>query len=137
MTEYDDHTELALDMAETGNVLLIFESRVGAMARFGYHRGNWCLVTETREGYSAQNVDREAVYDALDDNADVGLVNGHRDDAWQWLVREGTDEATMIKSHCMCGAFRFATNVNHVQRWRRNHRQDCYNDPNIIYPDDD
>lgn len=137
MTEYEDYLELALDMAETGNVLLVFQSRVGDMARFGYHRGHWCLVQEMRDGYSATDVDREAVYDAIDDSADLGLVRAHHDDAWCWFVNEGTSEHGCIKSHCMCGAFRYSTNVNNVQRWRERHSNDCYNKPNIQYPDRD
>jgi hypothetical protein len=43
----------------------------------------------------------------------------------------------MYKSHCMCGDFRYSTDINDVYRWREKHKEDCYYEPNIQYPNDD
>lgn len=137
MTDYDDYIELALDIAESGSVLLVFEGMVGPRARFGYHRGQWTLALDYGDDYAAVSVDRDDVYDAIQEEDELSLVRAARDEAWQWLVQGGTDQCEMYRSHCMCGEFKYSSDTNVVQRWVRNHREDCYHDPRIQYDYDE
>lgn len=137
---YDDYIEFALDVAEQANILLAFPDKVGAQARFGYHHGRWTLVTSGTNDYSATNVDRDVIFDALAENLnDVELRHPQNDRAWQWFIQKPTDgDVAMIESHCMCGAFRCSSSLNRVERWRRSHDQECNigSKPSIIYPED-
>ena len=124
----------ALDIVEAVDAILIFPQRVGPIVKFGYHRGEWCLVYNLSNGFTATDVERSAVADALEeDMEDVEIQMGRTDPAWHWLTEGGYDEMEMYRSHCMCGEWKYSTNVNHVQRWVESHKSDCYHDPKLQF----
>lgn len=129
-----DPLDFALDIVEAVDAILVFPSRVGPVGKFGFHKGDWCLVYPLSDGFTALNVERSAVKEALDDDMDdVEVQLGRTDPAWHWLTEGGYEEMEMYRSHCMCGDWKYSTNVNQVQKWTKSHGQDCYHDPSVQY----
>lgn len=134
MADDQDTLDFALDVVETGDVVLVFPDTVGRTAKFGYHRGQWTLVTDARKTLTAMSTTREDVCIAVTENMEtIDVIRGMTDSAWYWFVNDGTEENELYRSHCMCGAFKCSSDVNVVQRWVERHKADCYNDPTIQY----
>lgn len=131
-----DYLALALDMVETGGVLLIFEERVGPTVRFGYYRGRWTLAFPHRMDVTATSTDRETVRGALDEGDAVEFVAAADDDAWTWLRADGTPRRPMYRAHCNCGAFKYSSDINTVHRWAEWHQEECYSSPSLEHPDE-
>ena len=136
MDDADRFKDLVLDTVEAGQALLVFETLVGPMAKFGYHRGRWVLVLDTPSAFTVQSSDRERVSEAMTDTEDISVHDATEDRAWQWLVNEGIDEheIPMHKAYCTCGEYKLSSSVNVIQRWNDSH-DECYSSITIDYDD--
>jgi hypothetical protein len=138
---YDDYIEFALDCAEIGDVLLRFPNKVGSHARFGYHHGQWTLVTVGQDRIEATSFERAEMFDVLaEDLTEVEVIPASKDRPWKWFLNKPQDgKWAMFESHCMCGQFRCSNDHNSVYRWREAHDNNCDigSKPSIITPDED
>jgi hypothetical protein len=135
-----DAYDFILDVVAELDAVLTFPSRVGPVAKVGYHRGRWTMVYSHSEygGFTAMSVEREQVREMIEADAeDVEADTARQNPAWHWLVEGGYEEQEMIRAHCMCGEFKYSTNINRVQKWVRSHGQSCYHDPEIHFDYDD